>query len=138
MKNFRVIKFIHPSTDRDLCEPLESDPSSIFFLGFPGQRNVNYYACCKEPYIDLVYTLHIRRRKLYYVVNLIMPCAILSALTMVAFLIPPDAGEKVSFGMLARTGQNAELLLNAISAPARPCPFYICTVQVLLVRLCFI
>ena len=69
----------------------------------PGVRSVVTYACCEEPYIDITYTIHIRRRNLYYGFNLIIPCALISSLTLVIFMLPPDAGEKISLSKLPTT-----------------------------------
>ena len=72
---------------------------SFSLSGIPGVRNVVLYDCCPDnPYIDITYTIKIRRRKLYYIVNIVTPCLMLAALTLVTFTIPPDAGEKISFG----------------------------------------
>ena len=67
--------------------------------GVPGKANSLYYdAFPGKPFIDITYTIHIRRRKLSYIVNIVTPCLMLAALTLVTFTIPPDAGEKISFG----------------------------------------
>ncbi|EGT55947.1 hypothetical protein CAEBREN_31895 [Caenorhabditis brenneri] len=60
------------------------------------KRNIQYYQCCPEPYYDLVFTFIIRRRALYYAFNLILPCILITMLTLVGFTFPPDAGEKMS------------------------------------------
>uniref|UniRef100_A0A1I8HAX1 Neur_chan_LBD domain-containing protein n=1 Tax=Macrostomum lignano TaxID=282301 RepID=A0A1I8HAX1_9PLAT len=57
------------------------------------------YDCCPHPFIDLQYSIRVRRRRLYYLFNLIGPCIFMACLTLLSFIIPPDAGEKVSFGM---------------------------------------
>ena len=67
----------------------------------PAKRSVNVYTCCPEPYIDITYTMHMRRRNLYYGFNLILPCALISSLAVVAFLLPPDADEKISLSKRA-------------------------------------
>jgi hypothetical protein len=56
------------------------------------------YDCCPEQYIDIVYTVHIRRRSLYYGFNIVIPCIMLSAMSLLLFVLPPDAGEKISLG----------------------------------------
>lgn len=66
----------------------------------PVERNVQTYECCPEVYIDVTYTIKIRRRMLYYVFNLVVPCLMLSLLTVVFFTMPPDAGEKIDGGRL--------------------------------------
>lgn len=65
-------------------------------LGVPAERHVLIYECCTEPYIDVTFTIHIRRRTLYYGFNLIIPCALISTLTLLTFILPPDEGEKIS------------------------------------------
>jgi nicotinic acetylcholine receptor len=37
----------------------------------PGERHEVYYDCCPEPYVDITFTIHIRRRTLYYFFNLV-------------------------------------------------------------------
>ncbi|CAI4228193.1 unnamed protein product [Auanema sp. JU1783] len=59
-------------------------------------RNIQYYQCCPEPYYDVIFTFVIRRRVLYYAFNLILPCILITLLTLIGFTLPPDAGEKMS------------------------------------------
>ena len=67
----------------------------------PAQRSVKQYDCCPERYIDITFAIHIRRRVLYYGVNLILPCVLISSMALLTFTLPPDAGEKVSLGRYA-------------------------------------
>ncbi|PAV77316.1 hypothetical protein WR25_21117 [Diploscapter pachys] len=60
------------------------------------KRNIQFYPCCPEPYYDIVFTFVIRRRVLYYAFNLILPCFLITMLTLIGFTLPPDAGEKMS------------------------------------------
>ena len=39
----------------------------------PAKRNEVIYECCPEPYLDITYTIKMRRRTLYYFCNLIRP-----------------------------------------------------------------
>ena len=48
------------------------------FIGIPAQRNEIIYVCCPEPYPDVTYTVHIRRSTMYYYINLIIPCALIT------------------------------------------------------------
>jgi hypothetical protein len=65
----------------------------------PAKRNSLYYDCCPEPYVDITFTIHIKRRTLYYGFNLIIPCIILSSMTLLGFSLPPDSGEKLQLGV---------------------------------------
>lgn len=47
-------------------------------IGIPAQRNEIIYVCCPEPYPDVTFTVHIRRRTTYYYINLIIPCALIT------------------------------------------------------------
>lgn len=42
--------------------------------------------------------IHIVRRTLYFVVNLIFPCILISFMTILGFSLPPDSGEKIGLG----------------------------------------
>ena len=48
-------------------------------------RDTNYFTCCSAPYYTITYTIHIRRRALFYVMNLILPCILLTLLSAVTF-----------------------------------------------------
>lgn len=56
---------------------------------------VRYYTCCEEPYIDITFNISMRRKTLFYTVNLIIPCMGISFLTVLVFYLPSDSGEKV-------------------------------------------
>merc|ERR1711953_1527203 len=65
----------------------------------PAIRNVKYYTCCDEPYIDITFNITMRRKTLFYTVNLIIPCMGISFLTVLVFYLPSDSGEKVSLSI---------------------------------------
>jgi len=68
-------------------------------LGVPAIRNEVVYDCCPEPYLDITFTIKIRRRTLYYFTNLIIPCLLISSMAVLGFTLPPDSGEKLSLGV---------------------------------------
>uniref|UniRef100_A0A0K0ERV6 Neuronal acetylcholine receptor subunit alpha-10-like n=1 Tax=Strongyloides stercoralis TaxID=6248 RepID=A0A0K0ERV6_STRER len=63
------------------------------------KRRVATYTCCPEPYPDVTFYIHIRRKTLYYMYNVIFPCIMMSILTLLVFYLPPDSGEKVALGI---------------------------------------
>ncbi|OUC41949.1 Cation transporter family protein [Trichinella nativa] len=64
---------------------------------YPVRRTVKLYECCPdEPYSDVKYCLHIRRRTLYYGFNLIIPCLLISLMTLLGFILPVESGEKLT------------------------------------------
>lgn len=70
--------------------------------GVPAKRNELYYDCCKEPYPDVTFTVTMRRRTLYYGLNLLIPCVLISGLALLVFLLPADSGEKISLGNIRK------------------------------------
>ena len=59
---------------------------------------MQYYPCCPEPYVDITFTIEIRRRTLYYFFNLIVPCVLIASMAVLGFTLPPESGEKLSLG----------------------------------------
>ncbi|NXW38055.1 ACHA7 protein, partial [Phaetusa simplex] len=87
-------------------------------IGVPGKRNEMYYECCKEPYPDVTYTITMRRRTLYYGLNLLIPCVLISGLALLVFLLPADSGEKISLGITVLLSLTVFMLLVAEIMPA--------------------
>ena len=81
-------------------------------------RHVIYYACCPEPFPDVTFYLHLRRRTTYYTFNVIIPCVILSILTIAGFFLPAQSGEKVTLGLTVLLAFSVFMLLIAESMPA--------------------
>ena len=81
------------------------------------------FSCCPEPYPDVTFVLHIRRRTLYYTYNVIIPCIMLSTLSLMGFWVPPEGGEKVALGMTVLLSFSVFMLLIAENMPATS--FYI-------------
>ncbi|VDP85658.1 unnamed protein product [Echinostoma caproni] len=61
-------------------------------------RFAQRYDCCQFDFIDIKMTIQLQRRALYYVFNLIVPCLLISGMSLMVFMLPPDAGEKISLG----------------------------------------
>ncbi|XP_060692166.1 neuronal acetylcholine receptor subunit alpha-4-like [Hemiscyllium ocellatum] len=61
-----------------------------------GNYNIKKYECCREVYSDITYSFLIRRLPLFYTINLIIPCLLISCLTVLVFYLPSDCGEKIT------------------------------------------
>ncbi|VBB28038.1 unnamed protein product [Acanthocheilonema viteae] len=53
----------------------------------------------QTTFSTIVFELHLRRRVLYFIYNIIAPCFMLSMLTMMQFLLPCESGEKITLGL---------------------------------------
>ncbi|PAA48279.1 hypothetical protein BOX15_Mlig020283g3 [Macrostomum lignano] len=93
-------------------------PSGEWYLeGMDGKRTAAEYDCCPYPFIDLSYFIQIRRRTLYYGINLIIPCVLISSMSLLTFVLPPDAGEKISLGVTIMLSLSMFQLLVADAMP---------------------
>uniref|UniRef100_A0A1I8AQF9 Acetylcholine receptor subunit alpha-type unc-38 n=1 Tax=Steinernema glaseri TaxID=37863 RepID=A0A1I8AQF9_9BILA len=60
------------------------------------RRARNYPSCCPENnYVDITYYLELRRKPLFYTVNLVFPCIGITFLTLCVFYLPSQSGEKI-------------------------------------------
>ncbi|KRX47290.1 Acetylcholine receptor subunit alpha-type unc-63 [Trichinella murrelli] len=81
----------------DLSDFLPSTEWDV--MAVPVKRHEERYECCRAPYIDITFYIYLRRRTLFYSVNLIIPCIGISFLTILVFYLPSDSGEKVSLSV---------------------------------------
>ncbi|XP_067206868.1 neuronal acetylcholine receptor subunit alpha-7 isoform X3 [Linepithema humile] len=88
-----------------------------YLIGMPGKKNTIMYQCCPEPYVDVTFTIQIRRRTLYYFFNLIVPCVLISSMALLGFTLPPDSGEKLTLGVTILLSLTVFLNLVAESMP---------------------
>lgn len=54
------------------------------------------YSCCPEPYPDVTFTLHLRRKPGFFLYNIIIPCLVIASLAVLTFVLPPEIGERVT------------------------------------------
>jgi hypothetical protein len=91
---FKMKNFIFPKNQYNTN--LLQLPVSNEGLAYFAFRNVKFYTCCDEPYLDITFNITMQRKTLFYTVNLIIPCMGISFLTILVFYLPSDSGEKVT------------------------------------------
>lgn len=67
---------------------------------------------------DLCYSFFAYRRKtLYYMYNVVLPCMMMSVLTLLVFCLPPDSGEKIALGVTVLLAFSVFMLAIAEKMP---------------------
>ncbi len=89
-------------------------------LAVPATRNVKFYTCCEEPYLDITFNITMRRKTLFYTVNLIIPCMGISFLTVLVFYLPSDSGEKVGRSIAMRSSPDLAQSLSFSCTSGQP------------------
>ncbi|XP_041464634.1 neuronal acetylcholine receptor subunit beta-4-like isoform X2 [Lytechinus variegatus] len=110
-----LIDLVPSSNDVDLEDYWQSGEWDI--IETPANKNTLKYPCCDEIYTDITFTLHIRRKPLFYTVNLILPCVLISFLTVLVFYLPSDSGEKITLCISVLLALTVFLLLIAEIIP---------------------
>uniref|UniRef100_A0A8C4IPD5 Neuronal acetylcholine receptor subunit alpha-4 n=1 Tax=Dicentrarchus labrax TaxID=13489 RepID=A0A8C4IPD5_DICLA len=88
------IDLISMASDVDQMDYWESGEWII--VNAVGKYNTKKYECCTEIYADITYYFIIRRLPLFYTINLIIPCLLISCLTVLVFYLPSQCGEKIT------------------------------------------
>ncbi|XP_052795030.1 acetylcholine receptor subunit alpha-like 1 isoform X2 [Mya arenaria] len=82
----------------DLCDYSQNFEWDI--INVTATRKVKFYPCCQnKPYPDITFWITIRRKTLFYTVNLIMPIVAISTLTALVFYLPSESGEKITLSI---------------------------------------
>ncbi|XP_065566598.1 acetylcholine receptor subunit alpha-L1-like isoform X2 [Artemia franciscana] len=87
-------------------------------LSIPAKRSIRSYECCEDKYPDIFFNMTLRRKTLFYVVNLIVPCVGISALSVLVFYLPADCGEKVALSISILLSQTMFFLLISEIIPS--------------------
>ncbi|XP_051528058.1 neuronal acetylcholine receptor subunit alpha-2-like [Myxocyprinus asiaticus] len=88
------IDLVSMASDVDQMDYWESGEWVI--INAVGTYNIKKYECCTEIYPDITYYFIIRRLPLFYTINLIIPCLLISCLTVLVFYLPSDCAEKIT------------------------------------------
>uniref|UniRef100_A0A5K3FXG1 Neur_chan_LBD domain-containing protein n=1 Tax=Mesocestoides corti TaxID=53468 RepID=A0A5K3FXG1_MESCO len=99
-----ILKDFYPSVEFDLLQV-----SAI--------RRAEYYTCCEDPFIDVTFKIALRRKTLFYTINLIIPCVGIAFLTILVFYLPSQSGGKIALSINVLLGLTVFLLLLTESIP---------------------
>ena len=87
-------------------------------LAYKSKRAVVTFSCCPDdPTTFLKYSIVIKRRPLFYIFNLVMPCVLITLVALLGFYMPPESGEKVSMGITTLLSVTVFLMIVAESMP---------------------
>ncbi|XP_031704167.1 neuronal acetylcholine receptor subunit beta-4 [Anarrhichthys ocellatus] len=83
-------------------------------LALPGRRTVDPL---DPTYVDLTYDFIIKRKPLFYTINLIIPCVLITSLAILVFYLPSDCGEKMTLCISVLLALTVFLLLISKIVP---------------------
>ncbi|XP_022792184.1 neuronal acetylcholine receptor subunit alpha-7-like [Stylophora pistillata] len=124
---------VYPRRDgADLSSYVEN--GEWILLGVKSERRLLTYDCCDGEFPDVTYHVQIRRRTLFYMMNFILPCVLIAVLTLLVFLLPPESGERMSFGVTVLLSFTILLLMLMAKLPSTSkvtpliAVYYACTI----------
>uniref|UniRef100_A0AAF5DI52 Uncharacterized protein n=1 Tax=Strongyloides stercoralis TaxID=6248 RepID=A0AAF5DI52_STRER len=92
-EDFKTIWYIENAIDIDeFQESVEWDVVEI-----RGLKHKVKYPCCEKYWIDITYYINIRRKKLFYTINLMIPCIVLASASSFVFYIPCESNLKIQY-----------------------------------------
>uniref|UniRef100_A0A672JPR8 Cholinergic receptor, nicotinic, epsilon n=1 Tax=Salarias fasciatus TaxID=181472 RepID=A0A672JPR8_SALFA len=83
----------------------------------PGRKMINKkYSPDDLEYQEIVYNLIIQRKPLFYVINIVLPCSLISSLVVLAYFLPAQ-GQKLTVSISVLLAQTVFLFLIAQKVP---------------------
>jgi hypothetical protein len=80
-------------------------------------RFVKIYPCCDEPYPSITVNIRIRRRALFYLFNLVIPCGVIALLASLSFFLPSNNGERISLVVTVLLSLTVYMLIVSETMP---------------------
>lgn len=86
------VNIVNKSDTMDMSSFIENTEWEV--IKADAMNVVNYYGDHAYPTFECV--LRLRRKPLFYVMNLLFPCFVVSFMAALGFVLPPQSGEKVN------------------------------------------
>uniref|UniRef100_A0A665UUF5 Cholinergic receptor, nicotinic, delta (muscle) n=1 Tax=Echeneis naucrates TaxID=173247 RepID=A0A665UUF5_ECHNA len=84
----------------------------------PAKRNIyKHIPMESNKHQDITFYLIIKRKPLFYIVNIIIPCVLISFLASLVYYLPADSGEKMTLSISVLLAQSVFLLLISQRLP---------------------
>lgn len=109
------LNLVNKRNSADLSKYIESGQWEL--KGVSLVRNLKNYSCCPDSYVDITYTIHVKRKIKYYVNNLIIPCVALAALAVFAHYLPLGSGERMGLQITILLGLTVFMMLLTENIP---------------------
>ncbi|KAG5263496.1 hypothetical protein AALO_G00265470 [Alosa alosa] len=116
---FRSWTYDHTEIDLVLMSDFASrddfKPSGEWdIVSLPGRKNEDPN---DDTYLDITYDFIIKRKPLFYTINLIIPCVLITSLAILVFYLPSDCGEKITLCISVLLALTVFLLLISKIVP---------------------
>ena len=86
-------------------------------LAVPAHYKKDFFPGLQNPYPDITFKIRLRRKTLFYTINLIIPIVGNAFLTLLVFYLPSDSGEKVTLSISSLVSLTVFFLLLAEIIP---------------------
>ena len=75
------------------------------------------YSCCPDQFSQIEATFIFKRKPLFFLLYLILPCLLISTLILLVFVIPPSSGERLGLGITVILNMSVYLLVVSDHLP---------------------
>uniref|UniRef100_A0A8C5SZF2 Cholinergic receptor nicotinic delta subunit n=1 Tax=Laticauda laticaudata TaxID=8630 RepID=A0A8C5SZF2_LATLA len=85
----------------------------------PARKNINWLVPRdSNKHQDITFYLIIKRKPLFYIINIVTPCILIAFMIVLVFYLPADSGEKMTLAISILLAQSVFLLLISQRLPA--------------------
>ncbi|XP_020901360.2 neuronal acetylcholine receptor subunit alpha-10 [Exaiptasia diaphana] len=81
------------------------------------RRQAKKYPCCTNELVDITAFITIKRKPLFYLFNLVVPCMIILSMILLGFFLPPESGERITLSITILLAMAVFLQLVGESLP---------------------